>query len=150
MSNNFLVFETQEISRTLFQSGRMADDICNDQQVTSNSTNNVEYIEETATSTEKPVRCNIVSGKKSESYIHIEQNDEPLNEFNENDQLLYSAFPHLFPLGKGLRGRGSVSQKDMNHIESQWHGKFSNCLRLLFLFFDQWQRHAITSCLLGK
>jgi hypothetical protein len=30
----------------------------------------------------------------------------------------------------------------MNHIESQWHDKFSNCLRLLFLIFDQWQRHA--------
>jgi hypothetical protein len=38
----------------------------------------------------------------------------------------------------------------MNHIESQWHGKFSNCLGLLFLFFDQWQWHAITSCLLVK
>lgn len=31
--------------------------------------------------------------------------------------------------------------KDMRHMELQWHGKFASCLRLLFLHFDQWQRH---------
>ena len=29
----------------------------------------------------------------------------------------------------------------MRHKELQWHGKFASCLRLLFLLFDQWQRH---------
>ncbi len=56
--------------------------------------------------------------------------------------MLYSAFPHLFPLGKGLRKTGSVPQKDVQHILYQWHGKFAGCIRLVFLLFDQFQRHA--------
>lgn len=29
----------------------------------------------------------------------------------------------------------------MRNMELQWHGKFANCMRFLFLLFDQWQRH---------
>nr|CAH0098455.1 unnamed protein product [Daphnia galeata] len=74
-------------------------------------------------------------------YVTIEQEDEPLNEFEQNDYLMYSAFPHLFPLGRRLRKTESIPIKDMRHMELQWHGKFASCLRLLFLLFDQWQRH---------
>jgi hypothetical protein len=74
--------------------------------------------------------------------IDIEQSTEPLNEFEQNDHLLYSAFLHLFPLGKGLRRTGSVPQKDVYHMENQWHGKFAKCLRFQFLLFDQLQRHS--------
>ncbi len=78
----------------------------------------------------------------AERVITIEQNQDPLNEFEENDRLLYSAFPHLFPLGKGLRKTGSVPEKDIHHMDNQWHGKFAKCLRFQFLLFDQFQRHA--------
>ena len=78
---------------------------------------------------------------ENEDCVTFVQEDEPINEFEENDQLMYSAFPHLFPLGRGLRKNGSIPMKDMRHMELQWHGKFASCLRLLFLFFDQWQRH---------
>ena len=36
-------------------------------------------------------------------YVTIEQEDEPLNDFEQNDYWMYSAFLHLFPLGRGLR-----------------------------------------------
>ncbi|EFX64429.1 hypothetical protein DAPPUDRAFT_118188 [Daphnia pulex] len=74
--------------------------------------------------------------------INIEQSAEPINEFEENHHLLYSAFPHLFPLGKGLRRTNSVPQKDVYHMENQWSGKFAKCLRFQFLLFDQMQRHS--------
>ena len=79
---------------------------------------------------------------KTKPCIEIKQSDDPLNEFEQNDALFYCAFPHLFPLGKGLRKKGSIPQKDVNHMENQWHGKFSGCLRLQFLIFDQLQRHS--------
>lgn len=31
--------------------------------------------------------------------------DRPLNEFTENEVVLYGAFPTLFPFGRGLKGR---------------------------------------------
>ena len=34
--------------------------------------------------------------------VEFIQSEKPFNEFKENDTLIYTAFPHLFPLGKGL------------------------------------------------
>ena len=84
----------------------------------------------------------VASLTETKPCIEIKQSDDPLNEFEQNDALFYCAFPHLFPLGKGLRKKGSIPQKDVNHMENQWHGKFSGCLRLQFLIFDQLQRHS--------
>ncbi|KZS03851.1 Uncharacterized protein APZ42_033323 [Daphnia magna] len=82
------------------------------------------------------------TAEQADTCINIEQSAEPLNEFEQNDYLLYSAFPRLFPLGKGLRRTGSVPQKDVYHVDNQWHGKFAKCLRFQFLLFDQLQRHS--------
>jgi hypothetical protein len=43
----------------------------------------------------------------------------PLNEFVENHNLYHSAFPHLFPLGKGITTTGSIPQKGMIHMLNQ-------------------------------
>lgn len=40
--------------------------------------------------------------KEENPVIDIIQHAEPFNEFLQNDILLYKAFPHLFPLGKGM------------------------------------------------
>ena len=72
----------------------------------------------------------------------MEQAKDPLNEFEENDNLLYSTFPQLFPLGSGLRRSGTVPEKDIQHLLQQWSGHFANCTIFLFFLFDQFQRHS--------
>jgi hypothetical protein len=85
-----------------------------------------------------------------ESVIDITQHEEPFNEFLQNDILLYKAFPHLFPLGKGLRTHGSLAPKDVRHLLMQFHGKFAACFRLIFLLFDQLQRHSAARVIAAK
>jgi len=38
------------------------------------------------------------------------------NEFNSNDKLIYSSFPHLFLFGWGLRSSGSVNEEATRHM----------------------------------
>lgn len=82
--------------------------------------------------------------------VEIIQSNEPCNEFVQNEVLMYKAFPHLFPLGKGLRNHESLPQKDCRHLLMQFHGKFAGCFRLIFLLFDQVQRHNATRVIAAK
>lgn len=68
--------------------------------------------------------------------------EDPFNEFESNDLLLYSSFPFLFVLGRGLKTSGSLSPATTRHMLLQHSGCFSSCFRFIFLLFDQHQRHA--------
>ena len=65
-----------------------------------------------------------------------------MNEFKSNDDILYGAFWHLFPLRQGLRSKGSVSVHDSRHLLTQFHNSFAQQPSLLFLLANQVQRHA--------
>lgn len=72
------------------------------------------------------------------------------NEFNSNDKLIYSSFPHLFLFGRGLRSSGSVNEEATRHMMLQFSGSISLCHRLIFLLFDQFQRHAATRVIASR
>lgn len=63
-------------------------------------------------------------------------------EFDENDRLFYSSLPFLFILGCGLESSGTVSSSYVRHMMFTVTGSFSSCIRLIFVLFDQLQRHA--------
>jgi hypothetical protein len=65
-----------------------------------------------------------------------------MNDFSGNDILLYRTFPHLFFFGSGLEGNGTLSDRQVRHLLFQFGGQFAKCSRLIFLLFDQKQRHA--------
>ena len=62
---------------------------------------------------------------------------DPYNEFEENPLLMYSAFPRIFLLGKGIQQQGSIPKAAVRHLLLQYDGRAANCLRLVFLLFNQ-------------
>jgi hypothetical protein len=74
--------------------------------------------------------------------IQIPVGKDPFNEFENNPALFYASFPHLFLLGRGLLQQGSISKQAMRHLLLQYDCRSSQCLRLIFLLFDQMKRHA--------
>ena len=74
--------------------------------------------------------------------LQVTHEAAPYNEFENNDRLLFASFPFLFLLGRGLKTSGSLSTSTTRHILLQFTGLFSWCFRLIFLLFDQLQRHA--------
>lgn len=67
----------------------------------------------------------------------------PYNEFTENDVLFYSAFPHLFPLGRGIPSTGTVPEVNVKHMLNQFSNQFVKSSQLIFLLFNQKQRHQV-------
>lgn len=67
----------------------------------------------------------------------------PLNEYAENDILLLGSFPNLFFLGKKLPMSGPVSQRFRHKLLRQHDQRFSRNHQLLFLLFNQMQRHTV-------
>ena len=74
--------------------------------------------------------------------IQIPVGKNPFNEFENNPALFYASLPHLFLLGRGLLQQGSISKQAMRHLLLQYDCRSSQCLRLIFLLFDQMKRHA--------
>jgi hypothetical protein len=68
--------------------------------------------------------------------------NDAYNEYEENPLLFYSAFPFIFLLGKGIQQKGSLPKTAMRHLLLQYDNRAANCLRLVFLLFNQKQRHA--------
>ncbi|KAK4013695.1 hypothetical protein OUZ56_026247 [Daphnia magna] len=98
-------------------------------------------------------RYYIKSGIKSISIplpIHIEREASPFNEFEENDRLFYSSFPFLFILGCGLESSGTVSSSYVRPMMFQFTRSFSSCIRLIFVLFDQLQRHAASRVIASR
>jgi hypothetical protein len=82
--------------------------------------------------------------------VDVEKGTKPFNEFQTNDMLFYASFPFLFLFGRGLERSGSISEKRVRHMMFQCTGRFATCERLIFLIFDQLQRHAATRVLSSR
>ena len=68
-----------------------------------------------------------------------------INEFTDNDLIIYGTCPHLFLLGKGLRGKkGSLNQNVTELLMRFFDSRFERDHRLIFLLFNQLQRHEAT------
>ena len=65
----------------------------------------------------------------------------PVNDFTDNDVLLMGSFPYLFPLGRGVDRRASLSQTQIRQLLYQYDGRFAQRSRFLFTLFNQMQRH---------
>lgn len=79
-----------------------------------------------------------------QNQVYVNREKTPFNEFINNDVLLYSSFPFLFLFGKGIYRCGTVDLKAARHMLLQFSSSFASCHRLIFLLFDQLQRHAAT------
>lgn len=76
----------------------------------------------------------------------------PSNEFVCNDQIIMGAFPYLFPIGQGL-GRlpnGPVPPSASKRLLLQYDGRFRKQPSLLFLLFNQMQRHSLCHSIAGR
>jgi hypothetical protein len=80
----------------------------------------------------------------------VPRNLDPLNEFTSNDVLFYGAFPIAFPLGCGLRKPGSVPEYDARHMLMQHSRIFAEDSNLIFIMFNQRQRHVVARSLVAK
>jgi hypothetical protein len=76
------------------------------------------------------------------SPICIQRQDEPISEFGTNHEIFYGAFPHLFLLGKGFPGTGTIPNKNIQHMLLQFTAAFAQVINsiiiynyLLFTFF---------------
>ena len=82
--------------------------------------------------------------------IEIKTRSRPVNEFAENDRLLYCAFPFLFLLGRGLQQHGQINKRQCRHLLMQFTCNFSTCHRFIFCLFDQLQRHSAVQTIAAK
>jgi hypothetical protein len=73
--------------------------------------------------------------------VTIPRGDRPMNEFTENARIITSSFICAFPLGEGVVRAGSLSTTDARHLLLQWNPAISRNVNLLFLLFNQRQRH---------
>jgi len=79
--------------------------------------------------------------------VAVRREDRAMNEFTANNLILISTFPHLFPLGNGPARVGSMATADSRHLLLQYNPAFGSCAQLIFLLFNQLQRHGALSSL---
>ena len=61
----------------------------------------------------------------SEPDVHAHRTtDTPTNEFSKNNVLFLEAFPHLFPLGKGMPFKRGIPNDYLVHFLCQGHNQF--------------------------
>ena len=65
---------------------------------------------------------------------------EPTNEFTNNSVILASTLPHLFCLGDAYSA--SVSTSQCRRMLLSYNPAFGSCAQLIFLLFNQLQRHS--------
>jgi len=93
-----------------------------------------------------PTSCSAVPASTprdgDDATVTIDRSSVAFNEFQENNDLLIATFPHLFPIGVGPPRNGSLSIVHHRHLLLQYHTRFAKCPQLVFLLFNQLQRHA--------
>ena len=78
------------------------------------------------------------------------QTTHSINEFTSNDENFYGTFSTPFPLRCGLCKPGSIPKAGAVHMLNQHSGIFGNSAALIFIMFNQTQRHAVVKALAGR
>jgi len=77
--------------------------------------------------------------------IRVERSDTgPVNEFLFNDKIILGSFFDVFPLGQGIVTKGPTSKPWRDHFLRLGTQQVASNISLLFLLFNQLQRH--TAC----
>ena len=79
------------------------------------------------------------------STVKIPRVPDPVNEFTDNSQLYMMAFPAFFCLGTGPLSNGTLSTADARHLLLQFNPEIGACAILVFILFNQLQRHVGSS-----
>jgi hypothetical protein len=74
--------------------------------------------------------------------LAIPRGTQLFTEFGKNNELLYGAFPWLFPFGTGIPSLGTLPPTLTRHFLSHYNDAFGRDHKLIFLLFNQMQRHA--------
>ena len=82
--------------------------------------------------------------------ILVNRESRPINEFTNNHELLLKSFPSYFILGKGILSKGTQSPAAIRHMMLQFTNRMAQCHRLIFLLFDQKQKHAVSKIVSAK
>jgi hypothetical protein len=73
--------------------------------------------------------------------IEIKRDGVLLNEYTENHDIFYLAFPWLFPFGKGFPTNGPASKSYVQFILQHYNKSFAEEHKLIFLLWNQLTRH---------
>lgn len=79
----------------------------------------------------------------TESKVTITRDEKPINDFTGNNILILTAFPCLFMLGRGIKNKTKLSTTVIRHMMFQFNNRIADCHRLIFILFDQLQKHAV-------
>jgi hypothetical protein len=82
--------------------------------------------------------------------LRVPRTTNPINECTSNDENFYGTFPTLFPLGCGLHKPDSIPKADATHILNQHSVIFEDSATLIFIMFNQTQRHDVVKALAGR
>lgn len=69
--------------------------------------------------------------------LHIRREEYPSDMYSENDDIMYLGFPDLFLLGKGLKSKGPLSHRVVNHLMDQYCLRFAKSVQWIFTVFNQ-------------
>jgi hypothetical protein len=89
-------------------------------------------------------RVRIGIGENDDTRVRIgvgEKGTQLVNEFVDNQFLLFRGFPMEFPLGAGLKGTGGLPPSLTRHLLLQFKSPFAANSQLIMLLFNQMQRH---------
>ena len=89
--------------------------------------------------------------KYSTSKSKSRRSSAPVNEFEQGDMALVGANPDVFLLGRAYgKKKGTLTQKQTTHLLLQFTNNAASCSNLLFLLFDQKQRHSVIGSMHAK
>ncbi len=75
--------------------------------------------------------------------VNVTRSREPIKEFSSNNKIILSSFPSLFMLARGIFNKATLITNVIQHMMFQFNCRFAKCHRLIFLLFDQLQRHTV-------
>jgi len=73
----------------------------------------------------------------------------PPGEFEQNGANISETLPGLLPLGDDFRMQGSVPELTRRRLLLSYNPAFGSCAQLIFLLFNQLQRHTALRVLAG-
>jgi hypothetical protein len=78
--------------------------------------------------------------------IKVPRAAHPSNEFGDTEGIFLRAFPHLFPLGRGMvRNRATLTTQQSRFFELHFSRRFATCHRFKYTIFNAQQRHRVCS-----
>ena len=79
--------------------------------------------------------------KKDPRTLSLNTQSLPFNEFLDNDDLFTGTFPQHFPTGEWFENKSSLHLKERRLLLLNYNSMIGRCTQLVFLLFNQYQRH---------